>query len=126
MANVGQVVGAPALTRRQIDEYVRERLGRGARAAGAFMRDRLRQVVGVQAPRKRAGSGWVATVRASPGLPPRRVSGAGQKSVGYRVTESNVIFSAIFYMLAHERRGHPWLAKTLEKHREDFVRIMRG
>ena len=120
-----KIVGGKVMTKREVLAYVRERLGKGVRSAGKFMVDRLRTVVGVQAPRVRTiAGGWRATTRATPGAPPRRVSGIGQKSINYRVTEKNVIFSAIWYMLYWENHGHPWMRKTIEKYSKEMMRIM--
>jgi len=124
---MAKIVGIKAMNRQQIREYVRQRLLLGIRSAAPFMRDRLKQVVGVQAPRRRVnyGSGWVATVAATAGAPPRRVSGQGQAGIYYKVTKNGVSFrSRKRYMQYLEYTGHPWLQKTLVRYKPEFIRIM--
>ena len=112
---IGKVVGAKVLTPGEIQRYVRERIGRGMSSAAKFMKDRLRVTVGVQ------GDG---RVRATAGAPPRRITGAGQRSINSRTTASNVVFSAVWYMLYWETHGHPWLRKTIDKYIGEMRRIM--
>ncbi len=88
---------------------------RAKRLAEKVVRE-LKRVVGVQARTRITKSGRVVAVdRATPGAPPRRVTGRGQESIDFRVTKANVIFGAVWYMLHLEKNGHPWLRKTIAK-----------
>lgn len=122
-----KLVGIRPMTRAQIQAYVRARVSRGIRAAAPFMRDMLKRTVGVQAPRKRSSSavcGWRAITAATPGAPPRRVSGCGQQSIYYKRTKNGVSFRARRrYMMILEHKNHPWLQLTINKYKREFFRI---
>jgi hypothetical protein len=122
-----KVVGAKVMTPAEIRDYVQRRLNRGIRSAGPFIVERLKAVVGIQAPRKRGGpNGWIATTRATPGAPPRRVSGLGQKSIYWRRTKKGGIAWGAKkpYMMILERKGHPWLHMTVRKYFAEVLQIL--
>ncbi len=110
-----KIVGAKPMTRRETQKYVRERIGWGMRSAAAFLSKQLKVVVGVQG---------VKGTRAIPGASPRRITGAGQRSVGWRIQSKNVVlFSALWYMLYWEKHGHPWMRQTIRKYRDQAIKI---
>jgi len=126
-----KIVGAKLLSRSEIQKYVRDRLAKGNRSAGPFAVARLKAVVGLQAPRRRVKGvpcGWVALTRANPGAPPRRVSGCGQASIYWRQLPSGgMAFGAKReYMMILERKGHPWLHKTIRKYIKEILAIAWG
>ena len=121
-----RIVGAKYLSAREIEEYVRKHINKGLDAAAKFVVKQLRVTTGVQATLRRTKRGWVAKVKATPGAPPRRVTGKGQKSIDYRQTENSVIFSAIYYMLYWEGHGHPWMRKTIERLTPQIGKIVSG
>lgn len=117
---VRRITGTAAkkLKRRAADERMA--------AAAKFLRQKLYEVLGVQAPRRRTRSGsWRATVRATPGAPPRRVVGTGQAGVEWRLNrERNVSFyNVMFYMMWWESHGHPWFKKTVLKYLREAEKI---
>lgn len=91
----------------------------------------LKQTVSVPAPRKVAKtSGRVyAATRATPGAPPRKLTGIGRTSIGYRVDETNLVGyvgASVFYMPYWEEHGHPWVEPTLNTNRARYQRILTG
>jgi hypothetical protein len=74
---------------RKVAERVRAALrrgvGKGMKGAVLFLAARLKEEVGLPAPRRKVTAGgapsWRATTRAEPRAPPRKVSGALQRSV---------------------------------------------
>lgn len=123
-----KIVGIRPMTRAQIRTFVTARIAKGIQSAAPFMRDMLKRTVGVQAPRKRAPKavcGWLAITAASPGAPPRRVSGCGQRGIYFKKTKNGVSFrSRRRYMMILERKNHPWLQKTINQYKREFFRII--
>lgn len=103
--------------------------GKGLAAAGSHAARRLKEVLSVPArPRRIAVAGirakwvppgtryYVALTKATPGAPPRKLSGRGRASVGYEVSPGKTfvrVGTNVRYMAKHERKGHPWLVKTI-------------
>ncbi len=114
------------MSRREVQAFVRDRLGMGKATAAAFLTGRLKAAVGVQAPRIKRGGRWQATTRASAGAPPRRVSGAGQRSIAWKWTPARnmTFFARMWYMMWLEQNGHPWLRPTINKYLKDVGRIV--
>ncbi len=67
------------------------------------------------------------------GAPPRRVSGKGQQGIYWRPLPSGgIAFGSkaenhgAKYMMILEKKGHPWLHKTVKKFFPDALRIWKG
>lgn len=90
--------------------------GRGVQMAEQFA-ENLREVLSVQAPTRISRSGRVyAATPAIPGAPPRRVTGALQKSVSVIRTKNGASVQVYkFYGAILEEKNHPFFAKTLKK-----------
>ncbi len=118
----------------RIENIIRTRIKRGLTAvAVAFLTD-LKKTVSVPAPRRRTASGKiVATTPATPGAPPRVVTGRGRSSLSMKLDIENnraIIRVGAFYMMVHEDGNHPWLQKTWDanntRYQELFRRYLSG
>jgi hypothetical protein len=101
----------------------------GADRAGRFLADKARQTLGRQAPLRpsRRGRPYAAT-RATPGAPPRRVTGRLLASVRYdadrRTGKVRVLVNTPGQFL--ERGGHAFLGPVLRRHGGEAARIALG
>ena len=90
-----------------------------ARGRGVLVADKLateiRRLLSVQAPVRRTASGkLVATTRATPGAPPRKVSGDLYRSVRvHRTAHGARVVIYKWYSVPLEHRGHPFLSVAL-------------
>lgn len=121
---------------RSLDQIAREVervAGRGLLAAGTYLMGRLKEKVSVPAPRRKAyrrdGSGWywVATTRATPGAPPRKLSGRMRAAIMVRQPSANRVQIGVFnlpYPGRHERGMHKWLMPTLREELPNLDRII--
>lgn len=105
--------------------------GRGVQAAAVFLVGRLKEVLSVPAPRKlvhgRSGSYYRATVPATPGAPPRKLSGKLRANANWRMigkTKAKVGFNLKYAKPLEKRMGHAYLAPTAKKFRSAIIRIM--
>jgi len=112
-----------------VERIKRKLTDRMLRAGDVAVRD-LRSVVGVQAPLVPGSNPPRAATKATPGAPPRRVSGAGQANVYFLFhlddDEAKLSFGdGKWYMIYHEQLAHPWLAKSIRRLVPDLVRILK-
>jgi phage gpG-like protein len=115
---------------------MRARAVRGLTAAAVHLTKRLKEVLSSPAPRTRvtarsgalAGSVYYrATSPATPGAPPRKLTGRLRASVSYLVDAAglrarvgtNVIDGAV-----HEHGNHPWLLPTLAAERSALLQLV--
>src|SRR5688500_778763 len=101
------------------DELHREELRRLARCA-SHAANEMKKTVSVPAPRKKAKkSGRVyATVKATPGAPPRKLTGRGRAGIAWRLIAGELASEVginVFYMGRHERENHKWVKPTLDR-----------
>lgn len=80
-------------------------------------RDAIKEVISVQAPRQRTPSWpyWRAKTLATPGAPPRRVSGELKKSVKVKRTIRGYSLVMYRYGLWLEEQNHPFIDLALKK-----------
>jgi len=81
----------PILTPAEVQAEVKRVAGAGLEAGARFLANRLKEVLSVPAPRRRVVSGprsrnpgliyYVATTKATPGAPPRKLSGRLRTSI---------------------------------------------
>jgi hypothetical protein len=104
------------------DELISQLQTKAVRAAAIIGSDVVRElkiVVGKQAPLVPGASPPRAATRATPGAPPRKVTGRGQAGVVYKVeppTTTGVTVKVgdnVHYMGTLEYRNHPWLFATV-------------
>lgn len=97
--------------------------------AAAFCAKELKVTVSVPAPRKvskKTGRPY-ATVPATPGAPPRKLSGRGRAGISWKMADgAAVVGETVRYMPRHEHTGHPWVRPTLARIRPELNRILRG
>ncbi len=92
----------------------------------------LKKILSVPAPRKVAKtSGRVyAATKATPGAPPRKLTGRGRASVLYTVDKEElvaVIGTNVVYMPVHEfRTNHKWVEPTLAANGTKYERLLAG
>jgi len=114
-----------------IIERARAEAARRLSRAAAHAANELRRTVSVPAPRKKARkSGRVyAATPATPGAPPRKLSGRGRAGIAWKLLTNplaGVVGVNVLYMPRHEREGHPWVAPTLRRERGRLDAILRG
>lgn len=117
---------------------LRARAVRGLTAAAVHLTKRLKEVLSNPAPRRRvtarsgALSGSVyhrAATPATPGAPPRKLTGRLRASVSWEVDSqalrarvgTNVIYGAV-----HELGNHPWLVPTFNTERSALLALVAG
>lgn len=120
-------------------------VGKGIAAAAIFLANRIREFLSVPAPRKitRGKDGvryYRATTKATPGAPPRKLSGALRRSVGWilleRMTAARVgVFGGKEmahqkpgtvgkYARKHERTDHKFISVMIEMWRPQLEAII--
>lgn len=104
----------------------------GIEPAAVFLENRAKEITSVPAPRKRVVSRrgvsyYRALTKATPGAPPRKLSGRGRASITHEMVNpllARVGTNAV-HMAAHERGGlHKWLSVAAEKFRGALARIV--
>lgn len=100
------------------------------RACIACVND-LKVTVSVPAPRlvaKRSGRIYAAT-KATPGAPPRKLTGRGRAAIAYRIDKAELtgyVGNSVIYMSYWERHDHKWVRPTLAANKEKYSRILAG
>lgn len=114
---------------------IRRAAGKGLRAAALFLAARVKELLSVPAPRARARGGYRATTPASPGTPPRKLSGRLRASVTSEVSPdglrarvgTNVVYARRLELgFPQGRHAHPYLSAALTRWRSALERILRG
>jgi hypothetical protein len=108
------------------------RVEAGLKAAGVFLAARTREILSTPAPKKRAKSALGAThfraaTRATPGAPPRLLTGRLRGSVTWKLRDDRraVRFgSNVRYAGPLERRGHRFLSLALQRHGKEALALM--
>ena len=133
----------PLIWNAAIDAEVKRLVGRGVKVAASHLAKRIKQTLSVPAPRRRVQSKagtyyYRATTKATPGAPPRKLSGRLRASIAYEVDADGVtarVGTNVFYASIHERgkRGsgggyaggkHPFLRHTLERVKHEVEAIL--
>lgn len=104
-------------------ERLQKSLVRGLKKGCIHMTNETKKLISVPAPRRRvvARDGsiyWRATTPATPGAPPRKLSGNLRRSVTYTVDENEFIGrigTNVNYGRFLEYRNHPWLRVILQR-----------
>jgi phage gpG-like protein len=121
-------------TSRQIGDEVKRLAGRGVAAAAYFYAARVKEVLSVPAPRRnyitrKKVKRVVASTPATPGAPPRKLTGRLRGSIATLVQDGGKrarVGTNVIYARRHELGTHPFLMPTLRKHLKDIQRIIRG
>ena len=119
--------------REKLKRIIEMRMRSRAQRVGNEMEADLKDTVSIEPVnhriKKKTGNIWTPD-RASPGAPPRKVSGTGRMSILHHtiITHGRVqfMFGMIWYMARLENKGHPWFYKTLAAKRWKYIKIMQG
>ncbi len=124
-------------TPQQITDEAARAAGKGLRAAAIFLTARIKELISVPAPRvrvlgKRGKAAGIlyyrATTPATPGAPPRKLSGRLRTSITYEMSadgQSASVGTSVPYAAALEfRMGHAFLAPSLERWRGELAAII--
>jgi hypothetical protein len=124
-------------TPQEIQAEVLRITGRGVQSAGYFLSARVKELISVPAPRRIVIAGpnsktpglryYVATTKAKPGAPPRKLSGRGRANVAAEydeMTNTSRVGVNLKYMGAHERGTHAFLLPSLVQWGAEIGRIV--
>lgn len=126
----------PAMTPQEIEREVLKNLGRGLEAGAIFLKARVKETLSVPAPRKRvlgkrgknAGVYYYrATTPATPGAPPRKLSGRLRSSITHEMSNDGLtarVGTNVEYAQHLEEGGHAYLITTLEANLDNLARII--
>lgn len=120
----------------EIQALVIKKAGKGVAAASFFYQGRVKEVISVPAPRKITYSSagvkyYRATTRATPGAPPRKISGRLRASIAVEINKGKMqttgrIGTNVVYSRMLELGGHPYLVPTLQRYRGQIRTIVAG
>lgn len=121
-------------TPREIAVMAKNKAGEGLKAAAEFYKVLLRQAISVQAPyvvyfSKKGKPRYRALTEATPGAPPRRVSGNLLRRTAMDFdSAANVarVFTDVNYGAMLEKSGHPWFVPTLIKNLAAIGQVAGG
>lgn len=122
----------------EIDREVRALAGRGLLVAGQYLADQIRRVLSVPAPYRVVTAGprsrtpgvksYRALTPATPGAPPRKVSGQLRRSVAAWEAAPGVVRVGVQRLVyarpLETRMGHPYLVPTLLANLDAVGRIV--
>lgn len=130
----------PVLTPDQIERKVEQLAGRGLAAGASYLAQRLKEKISVPAPRRRVIAGprskarvpgtpyYVATVRATPGAPPRKLSGNLRNRVMFRQRDVLAwqvgVFNIVYGRPLEVWMNHPYIWPTLQEELGNLDRII--
>ena len=118
----------------EVEREVQALAGRGLAAAGRYLANEIRRVVSVPAPyvmvRPRSGGQPYprATTPATPGAPPRKLTGRLRAAVGsWQPDDATVrvgVQRVVYARPLETWMGHPYLVPTLRANLENLSRIV--
>lgn len=116
----------------KLAEEIRATAVRSLTRAAVTCTTDLKKILSVPAPRKVAkttGRVYAAT-KATPGAPPRKLTGRGRASVSYMVDREKlvaVIGTNVVYMPVQEfKLNHKWVEPTLASNGTKYERLLAG
>jgi len=132
--NVSELPQRRIWTPREIQVMAENQAGEGLKACAKFFQTVLRQTISVQAPyvvhfSKTGKPSYRALTKATPGAPPRRVSGNLMRRVAMDFDDANnvaYVFTDVDYGAKHEKGDHPWMLPTLKKNLEVLGQVAGG
>ncbi len=123
-------------TPQQIADEAARAAGRGLQAAAIFLTSRIKELISVPAPRvrvlgKRGKAAGIlyyrATTPATPGAPPRKLSGDLRQRVTVEMGTdglSAIVGANVPYARRHEFGGHAFLRPSLERWQGELAAII--
>lgn len=124
------------MTSQEIQAEAERLVGKGILAAAIFLKNRFQEVLSVPAPRvsvigrrgKMSGVRYYrATSPATPGAPPRKLSGTLRRGQTYEISSDGKearIGTNIVYAARHEYGTHPYMVPTLQQYLGELSRII--
>jgi phage gpG-like protein len=116
-------------------DELRRRAVRAVTAGSVVLASRVKETLSVPAPRKRVLSRrgvyyYRATTPATPGAPPRKLSGRLRASVTRQTLDTpdgpvGRVGTNLVYARRHERGTHPFLQPTLQQHAAEVTAAMQ-
>jgi len=114
---------------------IKKSASRGTEAAAIFLVNALKKTLSIPAPRiavvgvrgvRKGIRYYRATTRATPGAPPRKLSGDMRGSITYRMSGEKAWVGTNLtpYPEVHEKGDHPWFRKTAELVRKELGAII--
>lgn len=113
-----------------VEQKIRQMAGRGLQVATIHLSNRVRQAVSVPAPRRRSSTGrYVATSKASPGAPPRKLSGQLRRSIAWQMYKFNTVgrvgTNVVYGRPLETWMNHSYLFYSLKKAQGELTTIMQ-
>jgi hypothetical protein len=118
----------------RVKEEVRRLAGRGVEAGAIFLKARIKETLSTPVPRRRVkrrirGASvltYVAATPATPGAPPRKLSGQLRASVDYIMLSDQRALVGVgkVYGRRHELGTHPFLVPTTQRYWPALASIM--
>lgn len=114
-----------------VDQKIMKLAGRGLEAATIHLLNRTREALSVPAPRRRTKSGrYVATTRAIPGAPPRKLSGTLRRSMAFQMMRQKTIgrvgTNLLYGRPLETWMNHSFLTYSLNRAMGEIRTIMQG
>lgn len=112
-----------------VEAKIQALAGRGLQAATIHLSNRVKQALSVAAPRRRTLSGrYVATEPASPGAPPRKLSGQLRRSIAWQMYKLNTVgrvgTNLVYGRPLETWMGHSFLGYTLKRAQGELVTVL--
>jgi hypothetical protein len=115
----------------QLERQFAGRVEAGLKAAGVFLAAKTREILSAPAPKARAktlsgAAHFRAATRATPGAPPRLLTGRLRGSVTWAMRNDRrgvVLSSNVRYAGILERRGHRFLSLALKRHAKEAMAL---
>lgn len=116
----------------KIAAEVKRRASQGLKAATIFLSSRVKEILSVPAPRrlvkpKHGAPYYRATTPATPGAPPRKLSGQLRRSIAWEMRQSDTVGRVgtnMVYARRLEAQGHRFLTLAVEMYQNDIKAIM--
>jgi len=125
-------VANPADNAAKVAAEVKRRAGQGLKAATIFLSSRIKEILSVPAPRvlvkpKFGAPYYRATTPATPGAPPRKLSGQLRRSIAWEMRQADTVGRVgtnMVYARRLEAQGHRFLTLAVEMYQNDIKAIM--
>lgn len=122
----------PADNAAKVAAEVKRRAGQGLKAATIFLSSRIKEILSVPAPRvlvkpKFGAPYYRATTPATPGAPPRKLSGQLRRSIAWETRQADTVGRVgtnMVYARRLEAQGHRFLTLAVEMYQNDIKAIM--
>lgn len=116
----------------KIAREVQAKAKKGLMAATIFLSARVKEIISVPAPRAlvkpRFGAPYYrATTRATPGAPPRKLSGELRRSISWEMRNNGTVGRVgtnKVYARKLEQMGHPFLSLAVQQYQGEIKTIM--